>query len=475
MLEKKSTGVVYMCKRKFNWKGGIAAAIAAVMLFSTPTVAKADAYWPEGPSIKTPSAIVIEVNSGAVLYEKNSNQVNYPASITKVMTTMLALEYCDLEEVVTFSDDAINLNQGDTSHIARDYGEKMTMKECLYAVMLESANECAYAVAEHVGEKLGGGYRTFIDLMNERAKELGCTNTHFNNSNGLPDENHWTSAHDMGLISAEAYKNETFRIIVGTRSYRIPPTNKHKDITPLNNHHAMISNYKTNKYLYEYSTGGKTGYTSAAGYTLVSYAEKDGLSLVCVIMRSNYGLYYDDTRTLFEHCFQNFQKVELGDDGTAGESIKDNVGNKLNYEPYVKLDENAQIVLPIAADVSNVEMSLLNEDLPSDVIAKLKYTYGGRVVGSVNVVPSKAEVEDNFFGEKNNPSDKNVIVIKTSHILIGLGILVGLVVAIFVGKRLYDNYYVIRHDMEVKKQRRQRFRTISKRKKKWRRRDRMFR
>ena len=111
----------------------------------------------------------------------------------------------------------------------------------------------------------------------------------------------------------------------------------------------------------------------------------------------------------------------------------------------------------------------------SDLIAKLKYTYGGRVVGSVNVVPSKAEVEDNFFGEKNNPSDKNVIVIKTSHILIALGILIGLVVAIFVGKRLYDNYYVIRHDMEVKKQRRQRFRTISKRKKKWRRRDRMFR
>lgn len=463
-----------MCKRKFNWKGKIAAAVAGIMLFSTPTITKADIYWPEGPSIKTPSAIVIEVNSGAILYEKNSDEVNYPASITKVMTTMLALEYCDLEEVVTFSDDAINYNQGNTSHIARDYGEKMTMKECLYAVMLESANECAYAVAEHVGEKLGGGYRTFIDLMNERAKELGCTNTHFNNANGLPDENHWTSAHDMGLISAEAYKNETFRIIVGTRSYRIPPTNKHKEITPLNNHHAMISNYKTNKYLYEYSTGGKTGYTSAAGYTLVSYAEKDGLTLACVIMRSNYGLYYDDTRTLFEYCFKNFQKVELGENGSAGESNTDSSGNKLNYEPYVKLDENAQIVLPIAADLSDVKMSLLDGDLPNGVIAKLEYTYGGQVVGSVNVVPSQAEVEDNYFEEQENTSDKKVLVIKTSHILIAAGILIGIIVAIIVGKSLYDNYYVILHDMEVKKQRRNRFRPVSRRKKRWKRKNRMF-
>ena len=183
-------------------KRGICAVLAAILFIATPMSAKADVYWPEGPSIATPSAIVIEINSGAVLYEKNSDQVSYPASITKILTTLLALENSELDEVVTFSDDAINYNQGDTSHIARDYGEQMTMKECLYAVMLESANECAYAVAEHVGQKLGGNYQTFIDLMNERAKELGCTNTHFTNANGLPDENHWTSARDMALISA---------------------------------------------------------------------------------------------------------------------------------------------------------------------------------------------------------------------------------------------------------------------------------
>lgn len=474
MLEKKSTGVIYMIKRKLNWKGGIAAIIAATMCFSTPSVAKADVYWPEGPEISSQSGYVIEVNSGAVLYNKNGDEVKYPASITKVMTTLLVLEHCDLEEVVTFSDDAINYNQGDTSHIARDYGEKMTIKECLYAVMLESANECAYAVAEHVGEKLGGDYQTFIDLMNERAKELGCTNTHFANANGLPDENHWTSAHDMALISAEAYKNEVYRIMVGSKNYRIPPTNKHKDITYLNNHHMMITTAFSNQHLYEYCTGGKTGYTQAAGATLVSYAEKDGLVLACVVMKTTGQNHYVDTRTLFDYCFQNFQQVELGDNGSVGENLEDSMGNGLNYEPFVKLDENAQIVLPITADISDVEMSLVNEDLTGDAIAKLQYTYGGHVAGSVAVVPSNVEVEDKYFGDQPAPEDKNVIVIKTTHILIALAILVGIIVAILAGKLLYDNYYLIRHDLKVKQQRRERFRPVSERKKKWRKKDRMF-
>lgn len=455
-------------------KRGICTVLAAILFLATPMSAKADVYWPEGPAISTPSAIVMEINSGAILYEKNSDEVNYPASITKILTTLLALEHCELDEVVTFSDDAIKYNQGDTSHIARDYGEQMTMKECLYAVMLESANECAYAVAEHVGQKLGGNYQTFIDLMNQRVKELGCTNTQFTNANGLPDANHWTSAHDMALISAEAYKNENFRIIVGTRSYRIPPTNKHSEITPLNNHHAMISNYKTREHLYEYCTGGKTGYTNAAGATLVSYAEKDGLALVCVVMKTNSGVYYKDTRNMFEHCFQNFQKVSIGENGTAGEDGSVSTGIMNNYEAFVKLDENAQIVLPITADLADVEMSLVNEDLPSGVIAQLNYTYGGHVAGCANVVFSNAKVEENYFEGQEKPSDVNVVVIKPGYIFTILGIIVGIGAVILIGKRLYDNYYVIRHDMEVKKQRRERFRPVSGRKKKWKKKDRMF-
>ena len=463
-----------MIKRKDKWYKGLCAALASMLLISTPTVAKADVYWPEGPAIVTPSAIVIEVNSGAILYEKNADQINYPASITKVMTTLLALEYCDLDEIVTFSDDAIKYNQGDTSHIARDYGEQMTMKDCLYAVMLESANECAYAVAEHVGNKLGGDYRTFIDLMNERAKELGCTNTHFNNSNGLPDKEHWTSAHDMGLISAEAYKNETFRVIVGSRNYKIPPTNKHSEPTYLNNHHAMISNYKTDEYLYEYSTGGKTGYTDSARYTLVSYAEKDDLTLACVVMKTNAEARFNDTETLFEHCFQNYQAVSIDANGSTGDAEVKNNGIMVNHESFVKLDENAHVVLPITADEADVEMTLVKEDLKEGSVAKLMYTYGGHVAGCVDVIFANAQVEENYFDGSNKPTDKNVIEIKSSYVMIGCIIVVILIVAIVVGKKLYDNYYVILHDIEVRKQRRERFKPIERKRKRRKRNDRMF-
>lgn len=140
----------------------------------------AAAYWPEAPETVSPAVILMELSTGTVLYEKNSTEAHYPASITKIMTTLVALENSDLNEVVTFSDRAHDETYG--SGIARDYGEQMTMEQCLYAVMLESANECAFAVAEHVG----GTMENFVDMMNAKAKELGCQNTHFANPNGLP-------------------------------------------------------------------------------------------------------------------------------------------------------------------------------------------------------------------------------------------------------------------------------------------------
>lgn len=464
-----------MNRRKFRWKQ-IVCALMAVFIGLTvlPCETKADVYWPEGPATNTPSLMVVEVNSGAILYEKNSNEINYPASITKVMTTLLALEYCELDEVVTFSDDAIDLNQGDTSHIARDYGEEMTMEQCLYAVMLESANECSYAVAEHVGTKLGGDYRTFIDMMNEKAKELGCTNTHFNNSNGLPDPDHWTTAHDMALIAAEAFRNENFQIIVGSRSYRIPPTNKHDGITPLNNHHAMISNYKTDKYLYPYCKGGKTGYTVASGSTLVTFAEKDGLTLACVVMRTNGTDQYLDTKAVFDYCFQNFQVISISDYVEEQQNIVGNKGIMGNYASFVEMDKEAYVVLPVTADFSDVKSTLESEDMPGNVIGRLNYTYGNHLVGTVDIIPSGVVIEDNFFADKNNQTDVNVVEIKSKTIVWIVILLILLIVAIFFGKKFYDNYYVILHDLEVRKQRRSRFRPINKKKKRWRRRDRMF-
>ena len=465
--------------RKFKIPKKIACFLLIVisMMSLFPIETRADEFWPEGPVIDAPSAIVIEQNTGVILYDKNSDQVNYPASITKVMTVLLALENCDLDEIVTFSADAVFKNEGNTSHIARDLNEKMTMEECLYAVMLESANECAYAVAEHVGEKLGGDYQTFIDLMNQRAKELGCTNTHFANANGLPDEDHWTSAKDMALIAAEAYKNESYRIIIGSRRYVIPPTNKHKENTYLNNHHCMIHNFKTAEYLYEYCTGGKTGYTVAAGSTLVSYAEKDGISLVCVIMKANGTQHYVNTRILFEYCFQNFVTYNIVEhDNSLTESIK-NKGFMNNFGSYVKIENDSTIVLPATASFSDANCTIKKNETDSKNVAYLEYTYGDRIVGIADIITSGVFVEETYFDKNSSIIDpeKDTIRVKPIYIVLVVLAIIALVMMILLGKRFYDNYYVILHNVDVWKQRKQRFRPIEKKRRKRKRRDRMFR
>lgn len=446
------------------------------MLQINPQIAKADdAYWPEGVEIVSPSAIVMEVNSGAVLYDKNSDEVNYPASITKIMTAYLAVENCSMDETVTFSADAVFKNEGATSHIARDLDEQMTMEQCLYAVLLKSANECAYAVAEHVGQKLGGDYSTFIDLMNSTAKDLGCTNTHFNNPNGLPDENHWTSAHDMALIASAAYKNETFRKIVGTGTYEIPPTNKHAEPTPLSNDHQMLYPSRTRKYLYEYCTGGKTGFTDDAGNTLVTYAEKDGLTLVCVIMHSTNPQHYLDTTSLLDYCFNNFQAVNIAQNEStiSDESLKDK-GILNNHQSFVSLDDSSYIVIPKTASFTDAASTMNVEESDDDSVATIQYTYAGHDVGSANIIAAQVDTPDTMFDE-TEATDKDegrTIVIKPVYVLGIVLAVIAICALLFFIKRFYDNIYVIRHNRTVKKDRKDRFRETKK--KKYNKKDRLF-
>lgn len=439
-----------------------AAAITVSAIFVHPIPAYADdtdIYWPEGPQIDSPNAIVMEVNTGTVLYEKNSHEQHYPASITKILTTYLAILNCDMDEKVTFSADAVYKNEGDTSHISRDLGEEMTMEQTLYGIMLESANECAYAAAEHVGKKLGGDYSTFVDLMNKTAKELGCTDTHFNNANGLPDENHYTSAYDMALIGSAAYKNEEFRKITGTKSYTIPPTNKHATETPLNNHHALLHPYRSlTQYVNPYCTGGKTGYTTVANSTLVTYAEKDGLTLCVVIMNANSPSHYVDTNTLINYCFSNFKALNIAsnENDTADDGTQ-NLGVLNDHGMYAKVSEN-YVVLPNNAEFSDVTRE--EDDRKSDsgdALATIKYKYGNKVVGRVDLVKSGAKVDLSYFdADKNNNS--KVIKIKPAYIGLLLVMLLLLIVLIFLGKKASENFYVIKHKWDVKKDQRARFR-----------------
>lgn len=462
-------------KKNIIKRAGMVIVAACTMVGSlcySPNQVKAEEYWPEGPAIASPSAIVMEVNTGTILYEKNSHEQHYPASITKILTTYLTLENCDLNENVVFSEDAVYKNEGDTSHIWRDIGEKMTIEQCLYGVMLASANECAYEVAQYVGTKKGGDYSTFIDMMNEEAKSLGCTDTHFNNANGLPDEEHYTSAYDMALISCEAYKNEDFRIITGTKTYTIPPTNKHDEPTYLSNHHNILHFFNTGKYVNEYCTGGKTGYTIAANSTLVTYAEKDGITLCAVVMNAQAPDHYTDTNTLIDYCFSNFNALSISDnEATVAENAMKDIGVLNSNEFFATLDKDAYIVLPSTVQFSEATFEL--DQNASDSIATLRYTYAGHNVGSVEIHASGAKVESEFYKDEPESEKK---VIKISPLIFVLVILLIIIFAIiaFFGKKIYDNFYVIKHNMSVKKERKDRFRQITEKKKRRRKRDRMF-
>lgn len=420
---------------------------AFCLLTSFPQKVEAAEYWPEGPTIDTPSAIVMEVSTGTVLYEKNADQQLYPASITKIMTTLLAIENCSMDEVVTFSKDAVYKNEGDTSHISRDVGEEMTVEQCLYGIMLASANECAWAIAEHVG----GTEEHFVEMMNEKAKELGCTNTHFNNPNGLPDEQHYTSARDMALISQAAYKNETFRIITGTARYTIPPTNKHSDPTPLQNHNEMLYPWKYTQFKYEYCTGGKTGFTKVANSTLVTYAEKDGMTLVCVVMNTISPAQWLDSSTLFDYCFDNFQMWNIADNENRYENeVNQNVGSLNDYPAYAQIDKDAQIVLPKTAEFQDTTAKV-NQDTTSDkVVGELSYTYMGRQVGKADIVVTDTDVKMFDFDNVEDAEKKTLHINPLIVILILLGVL-ALVVIFFVARRAADNFYIMRHNIEVRK------------------------
>ena len=351
--------------------------------------AQAADYWPNSVDVVAESAIVMEQETGTILYSKNIDDVHYPASITKIMTALIVLENCDLDEVVTFSAESVYGTELGSSSIARDVNEEMTVEQTLYGMMLESANECAYALGEHVA----GDMDSFVDMMNAKAKELGCKNTHFNNSNGLPDEEHYTSAYDMALISRAAYSIPKFAEIVGTKSYTIPPTNKHSDPTPLNNHHCMLHYYKTNEYIYDYCMGGKTGYTTVAGATLVTYAKKDGMTLICVVMKDETGAQYTDTTNLFEYCFDNFTAYTVADFASISEDDNSVTGMLSENSELIKVDEDGLIVIPKTASILDVTSSVVpytDKNEPS-VIGQLQYMYAKRNVGCANLLYTSAE------------------------------------------------------------------------------------
>lgn len=363
--------------------------IVGVLFFNIHIEAK------EKPSISADSAIVMDVQSGTILYEKNIDKKQYPASITKVMTGLLAIENSSLSETVTYSKEAVTNLESGASNIGIKPGEKLSMEDSLYAILLMSANEACNGVAEHVA----GSVDNFVKMMNDRAKELGCTGTHFANPNGLWMKNHYTTAHDMALISRAAYKNPTFAKITGTKRYNIGKTNKN-GVRYLFNHHGMLYPSTFSQYLYEYCVGGKTGYTSKCRYTLVTYAKKNGMTLVSVIMKAPKSPWevpneYTDTTKILNFGFENYKRYPIA--GDAASIVNSNyLFTKFSSyynttESPLFIEQDAGVILPKGVSVNQAERRLDLYDTPKQIsktkknIGKITYTYNGKEVGGSEI------------------------------------------------------------------------------------------
>lgn len=262
--------------------------------------------WPQGPKIYAETAILMDADTGAILYNKGMDEKRYPASITKIMTCMLALEHSSLDEQVTFTETCQADQVAGSGNAGMQVGEVLTMRQCLLLLMIRSANDVATQIAEHVG----GSVESFVDMMNQKAQELGCMNTHFVNASGMPDDNHYSTAYDMALIFREAIKNDTFREIIGTQSFVIEPTNMNTETRSFSSHHPLV--VRSAPEYYEGCFGGKTGVTDSAKNTLVSGAERNGMTLIAVTMRADeLGQLCQDQTNMFNYGFDNFSKVEV--------------------------------------------------------------------------------------------------------------------------------------------------------------------
>ena len=338
--------------------------------------------WPEGPDeLVSDSAILMEVDTGTIVYDKKMNKKQYPASITKIMTCLLVLENLDLSTKIKFSEEAIYNTEG--SGIARDVGEKLEATHCVYAMMLESANECAYALAEAVA----GSEEAFVEMMNEKAAELGCTRTHFTNCTGLPDEDHYSTAHDMALIAQAAYQNEQFVEIISTTTWTVPTTNKHDEELTMFNHHAMICANRTSAYLYDYAIGGKTGYTVAAGNTLVTYAQKGKKTYVSVILKSDSTHQYTETRRLMQFGFSQFYNLDVsGDSRLDTEALLSGYSAADGEEILSVTQESTTLTLPKDAALEDTEYEVVyTTDTQGNQTGTVLYTYEGASVGSAAI------------------------------------------------------------------------------------------
>ena len=361
--------------------------------FNINTVlASGTAPWPKCPSIKAKEAVVMDLATGTILVSKNENKKWYPASTTKIMTALLAIEHAkSLDETVEFTKEAIDAADRGSSSIGMTPGEKLTLRECLYGLMLASANEVANALAIHTA----GSIDAFADMMNEKAAELGCTNTHFRNPSGLYEDDHYTPPADLAKIAREAIKTDAFREIASTRKHVIPETNLMKEKRPLSNTHQLFNPVQSPEYAYEYCYAGKTGYTGEAKFNLVSFAKKGAMDVVCVIMNAeSKNVQYTNTKKLTDYAFKRFRMLQADkipfNLNESGNSVYKHI---LENDPSAEftVSGTATLAVPKKCDMNGVITKITENELTSikvgaNCIGNVEYQYGGECIGNAELI-----------------------------------------------------------------------------------------
>lgn len=379
------------------------------------TPALADSQWPEELSISAEGGIVMDADTGTVLYGQNMNETYFPASITKILTALIVIENCKLDEVVTFSKNALSEKnlEYNSSNVGMSVGEEMTVRECLYALLLASANEVANALAEHTA----GSIEAFAVMMNQKAQELGCQNSHFVNPSGLNNPDHYTSAYDMALISKAAFENETFVEIDSALFFPLPPNKGNPNGVDIYAHHKMMK--PRDSVYYPGIIGGKTGYTTLAGNTLVTCAQKDGMKLIAVVL-NGYKSHYVDTKALLDFGFNNFQTLDISNYETKYTTLDNDMSiadlPTANLS-ILKLSPGYKITLPKFAEFGSVQSAItyqLTPDDPDDAVAKLEYTYGNRNVGHTYLEINQAALKEENQPQTAFPDTASALLAETN-------------------------------------------------------------
>lgn len=347
------------------------------------------------PEILSESAYLMDSSSSKVLYSKAETEKRYPASTTKIVTAIIALENCKLDDIVTVPYEAISNIPSGYSIADLRAGEELTMEQVLELLLVHSANDAANIIAYHIS----GSIESFATLMNQKVNELGLTNTHFTNPSGIHNKDHYTTAYDLAKIMQYCMKNANFRKLAGLPSCTIPATNKHEERTFKSTDDLVIPNSSNSKYnyYYKYAVAGKTGYTSEAKNCLVSCANKDGFELICVVLSvgsyaGNVSGRFTDTKTLYDFAYNNYIIRKLNNKNDIITQIEIKNGSKdtknldllaandisalipqdnLNteYQPQIELNSNLYAPIAYGQVVGKVTYNINGDEYSSDLIA----------------------------------------------------------------------------------------------------------